>query len=88
MGTRQLEFRLLAPLEVRERDRSLPLGGMQQRALLAILLLHANEVVSSNRLIDELWGEAPRELCTGFCTDLSAHHRIETYGSGPERPHL
>ena len=54
-----MEFRLLGPLEVAEHDRSLPLGGRKQRALLAVLLLHANEVVSVERLIDELWGESP-----------------------------
>ena len=42
------------------RGRSLAAArGHKQRALLAVLLLHANEVVSSERLIDELWGEAP-----------------------------
>jgi YVTN family beta-propeller protein len=46
-------------LEVREGERSLPLGGRKQRTLLAILLLHANEVVSSDALIDGLWGERP-----------------------------
>ena len=54
-----MEFRLLGPLEVVEGDRSLPLGRGRQRALFALLLLHANEVVSTDRLIDELWGEAP-----------------------------
>src|ERR671915_410423 len=54
-----MDFRLLDPLEVSERDRSLSLGGLKQRSLLAILLLHANEVVSSDRLIGELWGETP-----------------------------
>ena len=54
-----MEFRVLGPLEVAERDRSLALGGHKQRALLAVLLLHANEVVSADRLIDELWGDAP-----------------------------
>jgi DNA-binding SARP family transcriptional activator len=53
-------FRVLGPLEVREHDRPLALGGPKQRALLALLLLNANEVVSSDRLIDELWGaQAP-----------------------------
>jgi DNA-binding SARP family transcriptional activator len=56
-----MEFRILGPLEVRERNRALPLGGRRQRALLAYLLLHANEAVSSDRLIDELWGSAPPE---------------------------
>lgn len=41
--------------------RALSLGGAKQRAVLAILLLHANEVVSSDRLIDELWGGSPPE---------------------------
>jgi DNA-binding SARP family transcriptional activator len=54
-----MEFRLLGPLEVAERDRSLSLGGAKQRALVALLLLHANEVVSADRLIDEVWGGAP-----------------------------
>jgi DNA-binding SARP family transcriptional activator len=54
-----MEFRLLGPLEVADRDRSLALGGVKQRSLLAVLLLHANEVVSTDRLIDELWGGEP-----------------------------
>ena len=44
--TRRLDFRLLGPLEVLDGARSLPLGGRKQRTLLAILLLHANEVVA------------------------------------------
>jgi DNA-binding SARP family transcriptional activator len=55
------EFRLLGPLEVRVRGESLPLGGLKQRALLAVLLLHANRTVARERLIDELWGDAPPE---------------------------
>jgi DNA-binding SARP family transcriptional activator len=54
-----MDFRLLGPLEVVERDRSLALGGAKQRSLLAVLLLHANELVSADRLIDELWGQSP-----------------------------
>jgi DNA-binding SARP family transcriptional activator len=55
-----VEFRILGPLEVVERGRALTLGGPRQRALLALLLTRANEVVSTDRLIDELWGaEAP-----------------------------
>src|SRR3954468_1210069 len=54
-----MEFRLLGPLEVVSRDRSLLVGGGKRRSLLAILLLHPNEVVSAERLIDELWGERP-----------------------------
>src|SRR6476620_10741653 len=54
-----MEFRLLGPLEVRKDDRVLAVGGAKQRALLAIFLLHANELVSRDRVIDELWGERP-----------------------------
>jgi DNA-binding SARP family transcriptional activator len=54
-----MHFRLLGPLEVAEQDRALELGGIKQRSLLAILLLHAGEVVASDRLIAELWGETP-----------------------------
>jgi YVTN family beta-propeller protein len=52
-----MQFRLLGPLEVEDNGRPLVLGSAKQRALLAILLLHANEVVSRDRLIDQLWGE-------------------------------
>ena len=54
-----MEFRILGPLEAIERGRSIPLGGARQRALLALLLTRANELVSADRLIDELWGERP-----------------------------
>ncbi len=52
-----MEFRLLGPLEVREGERAVHVGGTKQRALLAILLLHANEVISRDRLIEEIWGD-------------------------------
>jgi YVTN family beta-propeller protein len=54
-----MDYRILGPLEVRRDGRTVRLGGDKQRALLAILLLHAGEVVSSDRLIDGLWGERP-----------------------------
>jgi DNA-binding SARP family transcriptional activator len=54
-----MEFRILGPLEVCDDGRRLALGGARRRALLAMLLLHPNEVVSSDRLIDALWGEKP-----------------------------
>src|SRR5260370_39512575 len=52
-----MEFRILGPLEARSNGLPLRLGGPRQRALLAYLLLHANEVVSAERLVDELWFE-------------------------------
>src|SRR4051794_21153259 len=52
-----MEFRILGPLEVRDSSRGIALGGEKRRALLAMLLLHANEPVSAERLAVALWGE-------------------------------
>jgi DNA-binding SARP family transcriptional activator len=54
-----VEFRILGPLEVVDGDRPVTLAGARTRALLALLLTSANEVVSADRLIDELWGSRP-----------------------------
>jgi DNA-binding SARP family transcriptional activator len=59
-----IEFRLLGPLEVLVEGEPAPLGPPQQRALLALLLLNANEVVSRDRLVDDLWGEQPPATAT------------------------
>ena len=56
---RKIEFGLLGPLEVSTEGGPISLGPPQQRALLALLLLNANEVMSSDRIVDELWGEEP-----------------------------
>ncbi|HEV8652472.1 MAG TPA: hypothetical protein VG276_24565 [Actinomycetes bacterium] len=52
-----MEFRILGPLEVWDEGGEVSLGGRQPRALLAVLLLHPNEVVPTDRLIDERSGE-------------------------------
>jgi DNA-binding SARP family transcriptional activator/tetratricopeptide (TPR) repeat protein len=54
-----MEFRLLGPLEVLSEGESLPIGGSKQRGVLALLLLAPNEVISTDRLIDEVWGPRP-----------------------------
>jgi len=54
-----MEFRILGKVEVSTGGQPLPLGGARQRALLAFLLLHANEQVTADRLIDELWTVPP-----------------------------
>jgi peptide/nickel transport system substrate-binding protein len=67
-----VEFLVLGPVEVRIDGRALSLGGPKQRALLALLLLNPNEVVSRDRLVDSLWGErAP----------ASAQRSLDTYVS-------
>ena len=54
-----MEFRILGPLEVVEDGNPVALGTLKERLVLGVLLLHANEFVSRERLIDDLWGEAP-----------------------------
>jgi DNA-binding SARP family transcriptional activator len=54
-----VEFRILGPLEVLDGDRPVPLPRGRGRTLLALLVLRADEVVSTDRLIDWLWGETP-----------------------------
>jgi DNA-binding SARP family transcriptional activator len=54
-----MDFAILGPLEVSDDGGPLPIAGTKQGALLALLLLYPNQVVSSGRLIDELWGDEP-----------------------------
>ena len=54
-----MDYAILGPLQVRGSGRDLPLGGLRQRAVLALLLLHRNQVVSTEQLVDELWAENP-----------------------------
>jgi DNA-binding SARP family transcriptional activator/ABC-type transport system substrate-binding protein len=71
-GRLVVDFRILGPLEVVDGDKVIPLGGAKQRAALAILLLHPNQVVSRDRLIEGLWGEWP---------PATADHTLDTYMS-------
>lgn len=54
-----MQFRILGPLEAEADGSAVPLGPAKQRALLGVLLLHSNEVVSTATLVDALWGERP-----------------------------
>jgi YVTN family beta-propeller protein len=54
-----MQFRILGPLDIRAGSQRLELGARKRRSLLGVLLLHANEAVSADRLIDELWGPHP-----------------------------
>lgn len=68
-----MEFRLLGTLEVLQDDRQLTVGTIKHKALLAILLLHANEVVATDVLVDELWAGSPPPR---------AHATLRAYVSG------
>jgi DNA-binding SARP family transcriptional activator len=54
-----IDVRILGPIEVRCSDVVLPLGGAKQRAVLAMLVLHLNRIVSVEHLVDGLWGDDP-----------------------------
>ena len=54
---RPMEFRILGSLRVCDGDREITVSGHKQRRLLALLLLHANQSVSEDVLIEALWGE-------------------------------
>src|SRR5580693_3712215 len=64
MGWGQVEFGVLGPLEVTAGGQSLALAGARTRAVLALLLVHANQVVSSDRLLEELWPGQPADRAT------------------------
>ena len=67
-----MEFRILGPLGVWDGCGEVSLGGPKPRALLAVLLLHPNEVVPADRLIDELWGEdSPERAAAALRVNVS-----------------
>ena len=68
--TGSVEFGILGPLEVSRSGCAVPLGGPRQRAVLALLLLEANRVVSMDRLAEEVWGGDPPE---GWATTLQTY---------------
>lgn len=69
---RRVQFRVLGPLEVDAGDGPIPLGGPKQRAVLANLLIRANQVVPADALIHEVWGDEPPE---------KARNTLQTYVS-------
>ena len=69
-ATEPAEFGILGPLEVWRSGRAVPLGGPRQRAVLALLLLEANRVVSMDRLAEDVWAGHPPE---GWATTLQTY---------------
>ena len=85
-----MRFQVLGPLEAFDGDRRLDLGAPRQRATLAVLLLHANEIVPTDRLAEELWpNELPRTAAKAIQVYVSnlrkafgaARDALETRGS-------
>jgi DNA-binding SARP family transcriptional activator len=77
-----IDLRVLGPLEA-EGDRGpIALGGQKQRALLGLLVLNAGRVVSTDRLLDELWGEHPPRTAATSLQNMVSNLRKAL---GPER---
>ena len=80
-----LEFRVLGPLEVIRGQQGLPLGSPKQRALLGLLLVHANEPIPRERLIEELWGDAaPKTVNAVLNVYLTRLRRLLADGTGEQ----
>jgi WD40 repeat protein/serine/threonine protein kinase len=70
-----VQYRVLGRLEVSDRERAIPLGGPKQRLVLANLLIRADQVVPTDRLIDEIWGEEPPEAARISLRSYLSHLR-------------
>jgi DNA-binding SARP family transcriptional activator/WD40 repeat protein len=82
--TETLRFGVLGPLEVTRTGQRLRLGGERQRALLALLLLHANELVSTEQLVDQLsGGDASEGAVNSLYVAVSRLRRL-LQGSGAD----
>jgi len=80
-----LEFGILGPVVALRDGVDLDLGGQKPRALLAVLLLHANEVVSQDALIDQIWGtEPPATAAKTLHAHVSRLRRALREEVGPE----
>jgi DNA-binding SARP family transcriptional activator len=76
-----MEFRILGPLEVWAEGVEVSLGGPKQRALLVLLLLHPTEVVPTDRLIEELWGEdSPERAAAALRVNVSRLRKVLPQG--------
>ena len=80
-----MEFRILGPLEVVAGDRPLPLTGGRERALLTLLLISANRVVSAERLTEELWvGHPPEQAAAALRVFVSRLRKVLREGGGED----
>ena len=88
-----MDYRMLGPLEALDGERPIPLGGARQRAVLALLLVHRNQALSRDVIVDELWGDdAPQTAVKVLQNCVSSLRKVlpkggetlRTVGSGYE----
>src|SRR5215468_10443796 len=76
-GRRAMRIRILGPFHVEDGGQQITIGGVRQRAVLADLLLHANEVVPSEQLLVDLWGEdTPPSAANALQAAISRLRRV------------
>ena len=82
-----MEFGILGPLEVTSGGTPVPVGGTKPRALLAVLLLHRDAVVSVDRLVAAVWGDnPPADAFSGLRTYVSRLRAV--LGGAGDAPRL
>src|SRR6266571_7975574 len=79
-GRATMDYRILGPLEAFDGERRLSLGGARQRAVLAFLLLHENEALTRDVIVDELWGENPPQTAAKVLQNCVSALRKELPG--------
>src|SRR5687768_14929709 len=81
----RMQFNLLGPLEVVDCGTTITLGGIKQRATLGFLLLHANKVVPTSRLVKALWDGDPPATARKVLQNAVAGVRalLPSDGAGP-----
>jgi DNA-binding SARP family transcriptional activator len=77
-----MDYRILGPLEAFDGERALALGGVRQRAVLALLLLRANEALPRDVIVDELWGETPPQTAAKVLQNCISALRKELPAGG------
>jgi len=81
-----MEFRVLGPLEIVDGTRQLHVSGARERALLAVLLVHAGQVVAADRLVEELWGsDVPANPANALQVVVSRVRKALEAAAGPGR---
>ena len=83
-----MDLRVLGPIEVADGGDTVPIGGPRQRLVLALLILNAGDTVSTDRLVDGVWGDGPpdaaRRTVQAYVSNL--RKELEAVHRGPSSP--
>ncbi len=75
-GVTDLQFRILGPLDVRSSGRSVEVGGLKRRGVLALMLLHRGQPLSRERIVEELWGDSSNGAAATVQTYMSQLRKL------------